>query len=228
MRPLIAALALAATGVGLAAPTETAASIVQQDERGFRIIHIVETDASPAAVWRTLVDPAKFWNPTHSFSGDAGNLSLVAAPGGCFCETADNLGVEHARVIYIEPGVRLRLRGSLGPLQQDAVTGILTFVLRERETGGTTISIEYSVSGNFRGALPRLAAAVDGVISEQGNRLGAAALGGAPGDGGDADEEGAPVTDEAVETSTGAPDDAVDEQGDDFGEAFGDTPEPRP
>lgn len=215
MRPMIAAMALAVAGAGIAVPTASAANIVQQDERGFRIIHIVETDASPAAVWRTLVDPARFWNPEHSFSGDADNFSLEAVPGGCFCEIADNLGVEHARVVYIEPGVRLRLRGSLGPLQQDAVTGILTFVLRERATGGTTISVEYSVSGNFRGALPRLAAAVDAVIAEQGNRLGAAALGKAPAKRGPSDAKPA------------QPDDAGDEQGDDFGDAFGDTPEPQ-
>lgn len=218
MRHLIAAIALVGMGAGIAAPTETAANIVQQDERGFRIIHIVETDASPAAVWRTLVDPARFWNPSHSFSGDAANLSLDPAPGGCFCEIAENLGIEHARVVYIEPRVRLRLRGSLGPLQQDAVTGVLTFVLRERENGGTTISLEYSVSGNFRGALPRLAAAVDGVISNQGNRLGAAALGEDPG----ADD--APVTDEAIEASEDAADAVT---GDEFGDAFGDTPEPQ-
>ena len=215
MRPMIAAMALAVAGAGIAVPTASAANIVQQDERGFRIIHIVETDASPAAVWRTLIDPAKFWNPEHSFSGDAANLSLEAAPGGCFCEIADHLGVEHARVVYIEPGVRLRLRGSLGPLQQDAVTGILTFVLRERATGGTTISVEYSVSGNFRGALPRLAAAVDAVIAEQGNRLGAAALGKAP------------AKRETSDAESAQPDDAGDEQDDDFGAAFGDTPEPQ-
>lgn len=219
MRPMIAAMALAVASAGIAVPTASAANIVQQDERGFRIIHIVETDASPAAVWRTLVDPAKFWNPEHSFSGDAANLSLQAAPGGCFCEIADNLGVEHARVVYIEPGVRLRLRGSLGPLQQDAVTGILTFVLRERATGGTTISVEYSVSGNFRGALPRLAAAVDAVIAEQGNRLGAAALGRPLGN--DADD-----TPGDAATDPRGNEDTVDEDEDEFGEAFGDTPEP--
>lgn len=220
MRHLIAAAALAA----LAVPGAAAANVVQQDERGFRIIHLVETDASPAAVWKTLTDPSIFWNGSHSFSGDADNLSLELVPGGCFCERADNLSVEHARVIYVEPGVRLRMRGSLGPLQQDAVTGILTFALRERETGGTTISVEYSVSGNFRGSLGSLSAAVDRVISEQGNRLGAAAL---EASGGKREPAGAPVTDEAIEPETPLPEDAVDERADEFGDAFGNTPEPQ-
>lgn len=211
MRHLIAAAALAATASGIAIPTAVAANVVQQDERGFRIIHIVETDASPEAVWRTLVRPSTFWNPSHSYSGDADNLSLDLAPGGCFCENADNLSVEHARVIYTEPGVRLRMRGSLGPLQQDAVTGILTFALRERDTGGTTISLEYSVSGNFRGALASLAAAVDGIINEQGNRLGAAALGKAKPK---AKAGDAPAKIEAEKT-------------DEFGDAFADTPDPQ-
>ncbi len=175
-------------------------------------------------MWRTLTDPAGFWNGSHSFSGDADNLSLELVPGGCFCERADKLSVEHARVIYVEPGVRLRMRGSLGPLQQDAVTGILTFALRERETGGTTISVEYSVSGNFRGSTGSLSAAVDRMISEQGNRLGAAALEAlAP----KREPAGAPVTDEAIEAGTPVPEDAVDERADDFGSAFGDTPDPQ-
>lgn len=208
MRHLLAGAALAA----IAIPAAAAANVVQQDERGFRIIHIVETDAAPDAVWRTLVEPSTYWNGSHSFSGDAANLSLDLAPGGCFCENAEKLSVEHARVIYSEPGVRLRMRGSLGPLQQDAVTGILTFVLRERETGGTTISLEYSVSGNFRGALASLAAAVDGVITEQGNRLGAAALG-APKR---SDRTAPPVTDKALE-----------KKDDELGDAFADTPDPQ-
>ena len=47
----------------------------------------------------------------------AANLSLDAAPGGCFCERLPNGGgVEHMRVTYVEPGKRIVLTGSLGPL----------------------------------------------------------------------------------------------------------------
>ena len=212
MRLILASLALAATAV----PAAADAAVVQQDERGFRIIHIAETDASPDQVWRTLVEPKDWWVDAHSFTGDASNFSLEAAPGGCFCEISDKLGVEHARVLYIEPGVRLRLNGALGPLQQEAVMGILTFALKERAGGGTTISIEYAVSGNFRTAPGTIAPGVDRVIVEQGNSLAKAALK-AMG------KSGAAEKPKATEESA----DDADDKDADFGEAFGDTPEPQ-
>lgn len=213
MRYPIAAIALAA-----ALPTTADANVVQQDERGFRVIHIVETDASPQEVWRTLAVPSRWWNGSHSFSGKADNLSLELVPGGCFCERADALSVEHARVIYTEPDVRLRLRGSLGPLQQDAVTGILTFALREREGGGTVLSAEYSVSGNFRMAVGSIAPAVDRVITEQANRL-AEAANDPPGVAEDIEtiEEQVEIDMEIAEET---------EEADEFDQAFDGTPEP--
>src|ERR1044072_9518323 len=37
-----------------------------------------------------------WWNPEHTYSHDAKNLSIDARPGGCFCEKLTNGGgVEH-------------------------------------------------------------------------------------------------------------------------------------
>jgi hypothetical protein len=40
----------------------------------------------PAAAWQRLVRPQDWWSAEHSYSHDAGNLSLTLEPGGCWCE----------------------------------------------------------------------------------------------------------------------------------------------
>jgi hypothetical protein len=61
--------------------------------------------------------------------------------GGCFCEVLPNLeppdaaprgGAEHMRVVYAEDARVLRMIGALGPMQSEAVTGVLTIVLNDR------------------------------------------------------------------------------------------------
>ena len=44
-------------------------------------------------------------------------MTLQLRPGGCLCETLDDGGgVEHMRVAFVQPGERIVLTGSLGPL----------------------------------------------------------------------------------------------------------------
>ncbi|MEX0600366.1 MAG: hypothetical protein WD205_06975, partial [Rhodothermales bacterium] len=54
---------------------------------GFSIRHEAVVEAAPAAVYEMLVDNVgRWWSPSHTYSGDAANLSIDARPGGCFCE----------------------------------------------------------------------------------------------------------------------------------------------
>ena len=121
--------------------------------------------------------PAKWWSPEHSWTGDAENFYMDAQATGCFCELipAPKEGgtrgsVEHMRIIYAEPGKMLRLAGSLGPLQAEAVQGSMTISLKPGETG-TIIRFEYVVGGYMRFPVERIAPAVDGVVGEQVIRL---------------------------------------------------------
>ena len=108
--------------------------------------------------------------------GDSKNLSLDATAGGCFCETLPDGGsVEHLRVVYVEPGKTLRLRGALGPLQSMAVAGAMTFSFEASGPSDdvTQITLTYTVGGYYPGGLDILAEAVDGVLRGQLERLAA-------------------------------------------------------
>lgn len=156
------------------------AEVVSRGEAGFVVRHVVETTVAPESAWTALIEPAGWWNGEHSFSGDAGNLSIDPRPGGCFCEVLPGEsgqgggephgGVEHARVIFIDRHKALRLSGALGPLQSEGLVGTLTITLKPVE-GGTRLTWEYVVAGFMRYKLDQIAPAVDKVIGEQATRL---------------------------------------------------------
>jgi uncharacterized protein YndB with AHSA1/START domain len=148
------------------------AAVTDSSSGGFSVRHTVEIDASAAEVYRALTKQvSRWWHPDHTFSGDAGNLRMEARGGGCFCEKLDGAGeVRHMAVVYADPGKMLRLSGGLGPLQQVAVAGSMTFTLTEAE-GKTTLEFTYTVGGYRPGGLKEWAGAVDGVLGIQIQRL---------------------------------------------------------
>jgi len=137
--------------------------------------------ATPAKVFDALVQVSEWWSPKHTYSGDAKNLSLDARPGGCFCERLSNGGgAEHLRVIHVVPGQMLRMSGALGPLQGLGVAGSLSVELKP-SFFGTSVELIYSVGGFSEGGFNQLAPAVQGVLTDQMNRLKAYVETGRPG-----------------------------------------------
>jgi uncharacterized protein YndB with AHSA1/START domain len=159
-----ALMLLAAVGGGAVAATADVAPT------GFVVTHRHEVKATPHRVWEALGEIDKWWNGSHSWSGQAANLSLATQAGGCFCERWGANSVAHARVIHAVEDRMLRLEGSLGPLQALAATSILTFALAPKD-GGTALVVTYRVAGSESAGLQQLAAPVDGVIGEQVRRL---------------------------------------------------------
>jgi uncharacterized protein YndB with AHSA1/START domain len=142
-----------------------------RNDSGFAAAGTVAFSAAPGRVWAALVKPAGWWNPEHSWSGNAGNLTLEPRAGGCFCEALAHGGsVEHMRVIYADPGHRLRMAGALGPLQSEGLAATLTVTL-EPAANGTRLAWSYKVGGYIDLPLAQIAAAVDGVLTEQFARL---------------------------------------------------------
>ena len=139
---------------------------------GFTAKTVVTINAAPERAFAALVnDVGRWWDKAHTWSGNAGNLWLTANPGGCFCETlANGGGVAHAVVNHVIPGELLRMTGALGPLQEHAVTGTLTWQFA-KAAQGTTATQTYSVAGHFPGSLDKLAGPVDQVVGEQLKRL---------------------------------------------------------
>ena len=153
-------------------PSVAGAEVVDRSAAGFTVKTVVVVGASPERAFRALVDDVgRWWDSSHTFSGDAGNLRMTAHPGGCFCETLKNSGgVAHAVVNHVVPGALLRMTGALGPLQEHAVIGTLTWQFAASGQDAT-VTLTYRVAGYFPGGLDKIAGPVDQVVSEQLNRL---------------------------------------------------------
>jgi uncharacterized protein YndB with AHSA1/START domain len=138
---------------------------------GFTSTHAMVVDAQPQQVWQAFTQLPKWWNSTHTWSGQASNLSLDATAGGCWCERwADGASAAHGRVLLVLPGSALRLHAWLGPLQEMPVAGVLTFGTARRD-GATRLRVTYRVAGAPDSGLDKLAPAVDSVLAEQVKRL---------------------------------------------------------
>jgi len=217
------AVLLVAVAAASLAPAAASAKVVKQDAAGFVTRDTVVVESAPRETWMALISPAKWWNGAHTWSGDPANLSLTPQAGGCFCEhipeveTRADVGLagsaQHMTVVHAAPDKALRMRGALGPLQSEAVTGVLTIALAEVEQG-TAITFEYVVGGYMRYEMPPISEAVDGVMSQQ--LAGLAALLGpvdAP-----AEEDVGTGADESTEDDA----DALPERKPSVEEAFGD------
>jgi uncharacterized protein YndB with AHSA1/START domain len=149
-----------------------ARSAPQVTPNGFLVKFEVSVNAPAAKVYDALVGQiGSWWDPEHTYSGDAKNLSIDARPGGCFCEKLPNGGgIEHARVIYVAPREVLRLSGALGPLQASGVAGTLTWKLTSG-TNNTRIQLSYSAGGFIDGGFEKIAPAVESVLRGQLDRL---------------------------------------------------------
>ena len=155
--------------------------IVSAGPGGFNIRYVVDAPNVPApTVWAALSDVAKWWDPSHTYSGDARNLSLDPVVRGCFCEKLSlYAGVEHARVVYALPAKTLRLSGAFGPLQEFGVAGSLTWQI-DAAGGGSRITMTYSVGGYADRPLSEWAPLVDEVLVTQAKRLGRLVNSGSP------------------------------------------------
>lgn len=153
-------------GLALLLPSIAAAEVKMATPEGAIIEHRFRITASPDAAWEVLVHPERYWPKDHTWSGDAANLSLTPDAGGCFCERWSGGSAEHGRVVMARPGQLLRFRGSLGPFQEMAVTGVLTVTLSPVDSG-TEAVVTYRLSGDASHAFEGFIAVVDEVVGLQ-------------------------------------------------------------
>ncbi len=154
----------------LCAAIPAAAATSDVSPSGFLVAHRAEVPAAPAAVFAAVTQVGKWWNSAHTYSGKSDNLSIDARAGGCFCERWGDNSIEHMRVLYVARDQALRMEGSLGPLQQMAVTGVLTFLVAPGADGKTVLSLGYRVRG-AEANLDKMAGPVDNMLGEQFARL---------------------------------------------------------
>jgi uncharacterized protein YndB with AHSA1/START domain len=138
---------------------------------GFFVSFSEPVAANPAKAYTDITQVQRWWSSDHTWSGSAANLTLKPEAGGCFCERWKSGSAEHGHVIMALPGKLLRLETALGPLQEFALKGILSFWIRSEDDGTTTMSVEYRVNGASASGLDKLAPSVDEVLGAQVARL---------------------------------------------------------
>lgn len=148
------------------------AEVADSSAGGFTVKNSVAIQAPATEVYRKLVrNVGEWWDPEHTFSGDARNLSIEERAGGCFCEKLpDQGGVRHMEVVFLAPGKQVVLSGGLGPLQSIAATGSMIIGLTA-VNGATKLDVTYSVAGYLPAGLNTWAAPVDEVLAQQFTRL---------------------------------------------------------
>lgn len=164
-RSLLGGVALAAA-VLLVQLLSARAEVIEASSNGFALQRTIHIAATPERVYAALIQPAKWWNPEHTFSGSAANLSLDARAGGCFCETWSGGSVQHEVVVYAVPGKTLRLRGALGPFQAQGMNGVLTFSIKAAGDGAD-LTMEDVVGGFMKGGIGKWPRLADSMLAEQ-------------------------------------------------------------
>lgn len=151
----------------LAVSTAANAEVISANPNGLHVRETVQLVVPTANAWDAFARIRDWWNKEHTYSGDSANLTLTLTPGGCFCERIPTGGgIEHMRVTYIEPGKRVVLTGSLGPLLFQSTAGVMD-VQVERIAGGSKVTLDYRAAGFAEGGADKLAPVVDGVLADQ-------------------------------------------------------------
>jgi hypothetical protein len=156
-----------ALAVLLAFPSIVQAKVVAKGATGFVVEHKVEVKTDAKSAYDAFVNVGSWWASSHSFSGDAKNLSIDTKPGGFWGETLPNGGfVKHLDLVHAAPGSMLVFSGGLGPLQFMGVAGSMTVNFKPGK-GTTTVTLHYDVGGRDDKNFEDISKAVDGVIAEQ-------------------------------------------------------------
>ena len=160
MRSILFAVLLLAT-------SPVSAEVLSAGPNGFEVRETVNLVIPAPQAYAAFARIGAWWNGEHSYSGDASRMTLPLRAGACFCETLDNGGgIEHMRVTFVQPGERILLTGSLGPLLYEATTGVMD-VKFERIAGGARVTMNYRAAGFAKGGAATMAPLVDQVLGDQ-------------------------------------------------------------
>lgn len=147
------------------------AEVLSADDHAMEIQHVVNLVIPQPNAYNAFGQVGRWWNKEHTYSGDSSRMTLQMRAGGCWCETLDNGGgVEHMHVAMVQPGERLIMTGSLGPLLYQATSAVMD-VKFERIAGGSRVTLNYKVAGFAKGGAAAMAPLVDAVLAEQMKRF---------------------------------------------------------
>src|ERR1700693_1962429 len=99
-KSVVAGVGVLAVAASISGPA--AAEGLSAGQNGFEVRKTVRVAAAPDKAYAALLQPSRWWNSEHTFSGSAANLVLDARAGGCWCETLPDGGsVENLHVGYV-------------------------------------------------------------------------------------------------------------------------------
>ena len=113
------------------------AEVVQRTADSFTLRYAVGAEIDPGDIPGVMTEVGKWWDSAHTYSGDAGNITVDLRPGGCWCERlADGSAFEHARAISVEAD-RLVFDAPFGPLKGKTTRAMLTVTWPPANMGRT-------------------------------------------------------------------------------------------
>jgi uncharacterized protein YndB with AHSA1/START domain len=154
----------------LALPVAAHAETSGVSATGFMVTFTREVNAPPEKLWAAITQVGSWWNSEHTWSGKASNMSVDLRAGGCWCENWEGGSVLHGTVVMVQTGRVLRFYTNLGPLQDRATNGVLTFA-QTAAKDKAALKVTYKIAGPADAGLVELAPAVDRVLGEQVKRL---------------------------------------------------------
>lgn len=157
------------SAIAMSAAPATAGIIISAPDH-YILKHEAVSTLTPDALWQKLIEPANWWHPDHTYSGDAKNLSLDANAGGVWREDWPDGSVEHGRVLLVLENKQLRLNAPFGPLQETGANVVWTVTISSGDDG-TKVTFDEVANGTASSNLDELAPAVDFVKTEAINRL---------------------------------------------------------
>jgi hypothetical protein len=164
LKSLLAAVA------ALTLATPAAAEVVERSADHFVLRYTSVMETTQDDLIASVEDIGNWWNPAHTYSGDAHNLSLTLDPGTCFCEALpDGSTFEHGWVSEYDPETGVLLEAPLGPLTGRTPLADWGIGWTGGPSGaGWEVVMTYVVRGPGLGAY---ADGVDAVMQDQFNRF---------------------------------------------------------
>jgi hypothetical protein len=145
--------------------------VVAVGDNGFQVRIVRQASPAPQQVYDSVIHKiGSWWSSDHTWSGDATNLSIDLRRAAMVEALSDGGFCRHMEVVFHQPGGTLRMTGGLGPLQEMGLNGALTIKTTAKDDK-TEIELTYNVSGFSPGGFEQIAPLVDGVLTEQVDRL---------------------------------------------------------
>lgn len=156
--------------LALVASPPVSGEVIEATDTHYRLSLSATASSPPAELWNRLVHPERWWNPLHSYSGQAENLSLDARAGGLWREDWDGGSVAHGRVLLVREEQLLRMEALFGPLQGIGAYVVWTITITA-EGDGSRVTFDEVATAAPGSKLDELAGAVDGVKEQAINLL---------------------------------------------------------